>query len=160
MNPFSFSAPQAVAAVVLARGDAPQVLGTAFAFTSRTHFLTATHCLPSEGFSPGALQLHLPAWGQVRPVTWVCRHPSADLAVLRVDGIPDDPLTPFRGVSGALRIGDDFRAFGFPQNVRGPARGTSSPRLFKGHYQGFADYEGRWGHRYKSGEMSVPAPAV
>jgi hypothetical protein len=155
--------------------DEPVFLGTCFAFRSRRNFLTAAHCVANLE----SRQLAVVNVGDERKVIWrgvsgVERHPTADIAVLHTLPMSDegrntigpeaaateDQTEGFQGYVSNYGIGEDFHAYGFPENIFGDEQRTPTPRLFKGHFQRFLEYESRHlQYRYFAGEMSIPAPA-
>jgi hypothetical protein len=70
---------------------------------------------------------------------------------------PED-VEPFWGAVGNYSLGEQFHAFGYPEDVAADVPGPT-PRLFTGHFQRFFDYHSFAGFRYPAGELSLPAPA-
>lgn len=109
-------------------------LGSCFAFRDPRVFVTAAHCV-SE-LEAGQLAIWVPGSGNIefvrpgeehewtgirpplKPVAQVLCHDDADLAILR---IPHDaePTDPFWGSVGNVALGEEFHAFGYPENVLG-----------------------------------------
>jgi Trypsin-like peptidase domain len=155
--------------------DSPVFLGSCFAFRSQRAFLTAAHCVGDVKSS----QLAVVNVGENRKVIWrpvsnVERHPSADIAVIRTlpmtdaerevigerESSTEDRTEPFWRHVSNYGIGEDFHAFGFPENIFGDEQRAPTPRLFKGHFQRFMEYESRHlPYQYFAAEMSIPAPA-
>lgn len=147
--------------------DKADWLGTAFAFRDGSHYLTASHCVP-DGL-PSGLTVSLPSgvagMGFVGHVRSFVRHPTADLAILTVEGDPPGALEgaaePFLSVGFAGReIAEEFLAFGYPMS-REPAPTFSeigpTMRVFVGHYQRtFSHRES--GREFEAAELSIPAP--
>jgi hypothetical protein len=157
------------AAGVLAReqGDEPEWLGTAFAFRDASHYLTASHCVPDV--LPSGLTVSLASgvagMGFVGRVRSVVRHPSADVAVLTIEGDPpgsiEDAAEPFQAVGFVGReMAEEFLAFGYPMS-REPAPTFPgigpTPRVFVGHYQRTFPYRERL-YEFEAGELSIAAP--
>jgi hypothetical protein len=174
MPPFN---PLQAVATIWAREIKPEplFLGSCFAFRSARTFLTAAHCVTGVE----ARQLAVVNVGEDRRVIWrgvsdVEEHPTADIAALRTlpmsdaarevigerEAATEDRTEPFWGHVSNYGIGEDFHAFGFPENIFGDEQRTPTPRLFKGNFQRFMEYESRHlRYRYFAGEMSIAAPA-
>lgn len=98
------------------------------------------------------------------PVDRIARHPTADIAMLFLQG--EDarseagyPTLAFWDGVGNWSLGEEFLAYGYPSE--GPTEGASnSPvaRLFRGYFQRFMHFETPGGFQYLGGEMSIPAP--
>lgn len=144
-------------------------LGTAFAFRDGSHFLTASHCVPSELPPESRLTVSLASgvagMGFVGRVRSFVRHQTADLAVLTVEGDPPGALEaaadPFSSVGFAGReIAEEFLAFGYPMS-REPAPTFPgigpTMRVFVGHYQRIYPYRDD-SHEFEAAELSVAAP--
>jgi S1-C subfamily serine protease len=131
--------------------------GTACAFRTGRHFLTARHCigdLPDSGIVVVLPQADPPF---VKQVCAVNRHPIADLAVLEITD--DSPrVTPFLAVSAELSLGESFFAFGYPEDATlNPD--TPPPRLFVGNIQRYFHHtDPLTTSNYLAGEMSMAAP--
>ena len=104
-----------------------------------------------------------------RHVEEVIKHPDeADIALMRVTPMDreagrEDPAEPFRNYAGnedTYAMGNDFIAFGYPEDIFGEDQGAITARLFKGSFQRFfPEYRSRHlGFRYLAGEMSIAAP--
>jgi hypothetical protein len=90
-------------------------------------------------------------------VVQVDRHPGADLAVISVES-RDHKVQPFKAV-GALEAGQDFIAFGYPENVYGPHQRMPTARIFKGHVQRLFTHRSHQGFDYFAAELSIGCPA-
>jgi S1-C subfamily serine protease len=136
----------------------PRLLGTCFAFRHRTRFLTAAHCvgrLAAEEIGivlPNAISV-----GTYR-VQSVARHPTADLAVLKV-AEADLPSIDTFGYFGAHALGQGFMAYGFPEDVFGDTPLRPTERVFRGFIQRFMAHKSYQGYEYDALEMSIGAPA-
>lgn len=134
--------------------------GTCFAFRHSTHFLTAAHCVERLA----ANQLGLSIYLEDQPdndgldVLDVVQHPSADIAVVRVSPWPGELFPPYRGVTTGYRPGDEFAAFGYPEDTTGQADVAPIPRYFRGHFQRFFEYRSPLGYSYLAGELSIRTP--
>ena len=134
----------------------PTVLGTCFAFRYPTTFLTARHVFRRA--NPQELAISFLTIPGLRPVVEVHAHPSADLAVLKTADVNTAGIEPFWDVVSNLSIGEEFFAYGFPEDLLFGSGGTPA-RLFTGHYQRFFDFDSPHNYRYVAGEMSIPCPA-
>lgn len=159
---------------ISSRGLMQHFLGSCFAFRDPHAYLTAAHCVGE--LDPERLAVWVPGGGPVeyvredevqtwtgvshplKPVTQAVRHESADIAVLRV-AEDTHPVEPFWGSAGNFALGEEFRAFGYPENVLGQTARMPTARLFTGHYQRFFQHQSHAGYSYLAGEMSIPAPA-
>ena len=134
----------------------PTFLGSCFAFGDERTYLTAGHCLPDDEQAAAHVYVMRPGRGGMRQVLDVRRHPSADLAVLRVNPIAGAD-EPFWTSIGPCKAGDDFIAFGFPEDTINGIAGMPTARVFKGNVQRLFNLENSGG--VLAAEMSVPAPA-
>jgi S1-C subfamily serine protease len=142
-------------------GVKPRITGTCFLLRYEHYAITAAHCVPAEATS---LTVALPRQQRAMPVTSITRHPTADVALLsgepsvteKREGYPE---RSFWDCPSNWALGEQFMAYGFPEetNSEGPIQAT--PRLFVGHYQRFFEFNSPSNFRYTAGEMSVPAPA-
>ena len=132
------------------------VLGTAFAFRQPTTFLTAAHCVSGVGdnlqvlmFAPG---------GEVGfKVKEAVKHPSADISIIETQDSRDD-VTPFWNFVSNYEWGEEFIAFGYPEDIFGERRSVT-PRLFRGYFQRIYAHRSYRGYEYKAAELSIGAPA-
>jgi len=66
---------------------------------------------------------------------------------------------PFWDFVSNFELGEEFFAFGYPEDTFGPSRGGVTPRLFKGYYQRYMTYHSPVSNcSYNAGEMSIGAP--
>jgi hypothetical protein len=77
---------------------------------------------------------------------------------VKLAGEDPEDVEPFWGAVGNYSLGEQFHAFGYPEDVAADKPGPT-PRLFTGHFQRFFDYRSFAGFRYRAGELSLPAPA-
>ncbi|SRR6266568_943527 len=149
MNPLT-----AVGLLLHVNRDPPDFLGSCFAFRRQTHFLTAAHCIGT--LAPKDLAVSVLHATGTHAVETIHRHPKADLAILALRGaVPDsDVFGPF----GAVGLGQDFGAYGFPEDVFGVTAAPTA-RFFKGHIQRFTRHHSHQGYEYTALEMSIGAPA-
>lgn len=132
-------------------------LGSCFAFREPHAFVTAGHCV--DALEPAELRLVVPrVLRPPVPVETVARHPSADVAVVRVPPETASPVQPFWNAVGNYGWGEEFFAYGYAEDRGRTADLAPTPRLFKGHYQRFFDQDSFAGYRYTAGEMSIPSP--
>jgi hypothetical protein len=75
---------RAVGSVFVRRGDASAFRGTCFAFRHANRVLTAGHCV--EGLQPEVIEVAFPGAAGRSIAVGVVRHPTADLALLRLAG--------------------------------------------------------------------------
>jgi hypothetical protein len=136
-----------------------ETLGSCFAFRHQNNILTAAHCVGSLAahemavVGPGNNDLI------VRLVQDVHRHPSADVALLRLESNNNDTSQPFLDCVGNFSLGEDFVAYGFPEDVFGKTARKPVPRLFKGYFQRFMPYKSHMGFEYLAGELNIGCPA-
>lgn len=133
-------------------------LGSCFAFRQPTHFLTASHCVPTD---VKLARIVMPGAPAPIPVASALYHPTADLALVTIDA---ENLSykaywePFWDLVGNWTMGEDFMAFGYPMDTVISEDPGPTPRLFRGHYQRF------WPHKvgsffYVAGELSIASPS-
>jgi hypothetical protein len=134
----------------------PSFLGSCFAFGDERTYLTAAHCMPDGDEERADVHVMRPGRGGMRQVLNVRRHPSADLAVLQVNPIAGAE-EPFWTSVAPCQAGDDFVAFGFPEDTINGIAGTPTARVFKGNIQRLFNLENSGG--VLGAEMSIPAPA-
>ena len=137
-------------------GAKPTFLGTCFAFRSSRRFLTAAHCI--SGLDPKEIGIFVPETGNTLSVVSEQQHPEADITVLSTADPLQHNLQPFVDHTSRHEIGEDFMAFGFPEDVFAVDRRQPVPRLFKGHFQRFFEHKSHLGFRYVAGELSVGCP--
>jgi hypothetical protein len=82
--------------------------------------------------------------------------PEADVAVLRANAGEPPSLEPFWNTVTNWSLGEDFFAYGYPEDRPGPGTFPTA-RLFKGHFQRFMAHESHMGFRYFAGELSTGA---
>jgi hypothetical protein len=147
--------PNSTALVFLKREGQPfEFLGTACAYRSGQHYLTAAHCV--RELEPEALCLIAPGEAELVWVESVATHPTADIALLIAK--KDAPAAePFWMTMGEIDLGEQFTAFGYPEDVVGRTP-MPTPRCFVGHFQRFFSHESFMGYRYRAAELSISAP--
>jgi hypothetical protein len=138
------------------RGDT--LLGSCFAIRDSRVFLTAAHCIGElEARSVVVRSAGIP---ERRLVLHIVRHPSADLALLEIPKADEEGAEPFVYAVSNWSLGEDFYAFGYPEDLFGEHQGRPTPRLFKGHFQRFMPtYKSKLSYVYVAAELSIPAPA-
>lgn len=134
----------------------PRFLGSCFAYGDEKTYLTAAHCVPVDDEDARHVFVMRPGIGGMRQVLAVSRHPRADLAVLQVNPV-QGPDEPFWASPAPCDAGDDFVAFGFPEDTIDEIAGVPTARIFKGHVQRLFPLPDQGGAI--AAEMSVPAPA-
>jgi hypothetical protein len=133
--------------------------GTCFAFRQSDTFLTAAHCV--SDIDAATLFVHVPAAREFHAVAEIERHPSADVALLRLAGSAwPGEVEPFVRTKPFTALGMEFMAYGFPEDATAPDEEPLTPtqRLFRGYLQRQLIYR-RAGYEYSAGEMSIPSPA-
>ncbi|GAA2170141.1 S1 family peptidase [Pedococcus bigeumensis] len=148
----------------LAHDDVVRFMGTCFLYGEDDLVATAKHCVAPEG-----LLVRFPLAGEERKVVEVHRHPTADLALLRLDRTLRDvtdlptgrtgearPRYAFWGQSAVAGIGSPIQAFGYPGPATPIGTAPQEPRLFRGYVQSF-HRAGDFG-RHQVHEVSFPGP--
>jgi trypsin-like peptidase len=139
-------------------------LGTCFAFRHPHYLLTAAHCvgeLTETGLavaSPADIEGSSLLVNRVQVSQSIIKHPTADVAIVTVAEANADPAEAFWDCVSNYSLGEDFFAFGFPENVFGEHSRQPTPRLFKGYFQRFMEYQSYIGYKYKAGELNIPCP--
>lgn len=137
-------------------------IGTCFAFGNSDCFLTAAHCI--DGVDYENLQV-LPYHDQIlRKVSRAKVHPSADLAIVYLDGLCAAPLkvtfAPYKKCVARRGLGEEFGAFGFPEDFMGPNQGSPTPRVFRGYFQRFMEHKSvKRKYSYLAAELSIACPS-
>lgn len=135
--------------------------GTAFALANRRIFITAAHVLENAK----DIVLITPSSATIRPVQNCILHPTADLAIVRIEKNDKDTFQPFSDYGSSISVGDDFIAYGYPENSPFFSESTNTAkdaRLFKGHAQRLIvdykseAYSGKF--NYPGLELSIPCP--
>lgn len=165
MSPFNPIAATAQLMKLGPGGGFSVLAGTCFGFRHPDYYVTAAHCV--AGIEEVLVSQSAPTSRantmSVRLVqaSAILRHDEADLAVLKVDPKVAAPITaPFAGhLVSNYALGEDFMAYGYPEDVYGPDPQRATPRLFKGHYQRFFGHRSHMGYRYPGAELSVGCPA-
>jgi hypothetical protein len=85
-------------------------------------------------------------------------HPEADLAVIKLKSDGREIVEPFRGIDDITGIGDDYCAYGYPEDSIGPNAGEPTARLFRGYSQRSMPYQSNLGYEYAAIELSFPCP--
>lgn len=134
------------------------VLGTCFAYRHPTRFLTAHHVIRER--EPSTLRIFFSGGlSLVLPVTAIHPHANADIAILEINDTGSlSGIVPYSGILTGIHFGEDYGAFGFPEDLFNEHAGGSPHRLISGYYQRFFDFE-RAGYRYRAGELASAAPA-
>lgn len=129
--------------------------GSAAVYRDRDTLLTAAHCIPEKM----RLFARLPGENsRPRIAVHIERHPTADLALVKLDPRTTDELVGqvYLRPSGLLIEGGDFHGVGYP--AEGGSDGAVG-RYFKGHFQRRFVFDAMKPYSYLAGEMSIPAPA-
>ena len=142
-----------IAPLAIRPADRWEFAGTAFCFRAPEYLITAAHCVAE--MTPDRVGYANPE-GRIIQALSVEKHPSADVAVLRVstDGAF---LSPFWDFVGNYGLGEEFWTYGFPYEDLKSGLKQLLPRLFHGYFQRIFDYShGPW--RYAAAEINTPAP--
>jgi hypothetical protein len=132
------------------------LLGTAFAFRTGQHYLTAAHCIGD--LSPSDIYLNVRGLDDLMSVAHVERHPTADVALLVLES-DIEQAEPFMLIREEQAIGPQFFAFGYPEDAMEGKAPSPKPRVFIGHYQRFFHHKSLHTDReYDAVELSIPAP--
>lgn len=152
MNP-----PDAAALLFQQQAETWTFLGTSFAFREERMLLTAAHCV--KGIDVKELAVLFPSnQASAYCVESVTVHPVADIAICRTEPLPSGLISPFSGV-GEAGPGQEFIAFGFPEDESGPGGGRQpTARIFRGYFQRTLEFKSRFGYEYRAAELSIPAP--
>jgi hypothetical protein len=86
------------------------------------------------------------------------RHPSADIAMLRISAVDAGLIDPFWNYVSNYSYGEEFAAFGYPEDVFGPDASQPVARLFRGHFQRVLRYKSHLGYEYDAAELSIGCP--
>ncbi len=141
--------------IVYENAEPARFLGTCFAFRDSMYFLTARHCVGT--LRAEQVGIELPSVNTSHSVRAIVPHPTADLAVLILNGdAPDIDTFRFFGVHA---LGQDFMAYGFPEDVFGETPPRPTERLFRGYIQRYMVFRSPEGYVYDALELSIGAPA-
>jgi hypothetical protein len=144
-------------AALLHSPDPGAFLGTCFPFRDPTCFLTAAHCAGELPAKELAIGLPMGDAGVV-PVVAVERHPTADIALLRIAQTTAGEITPFWNLNDRYSLGDSFAAFGYTEDTFGPEPRLPVARQFRGHIQRVLRYVSPLGYEYDAAELSIGCP--
>ncbi len=144
---------------ILTRRDDGAFLGSCFIFRYPEFVLTAAHVV--EGVSAKESVVSLPcsrAASEQFAVREIHTHPTADLAVVRID--PPDEMDITWAISQLFddrTYGIDIVAYGYPAHS---ASGVivPTPRLFKGHVQRYFNHVSHLGYEYVAAELNFGCP--
>ncbi len=142
--------------VLKEHGNLFPLLGSCFAYRSPVHFLTAAHVVRE---CPKEVIVFLPGNGVMCPVQSLKFHPTADIAMMLVQPHPMNFVEPFLGVGAECSLGDEYCAYGFPEDSRAAGAPRPTPRLFRGYFQRFMKHSSHMGYSYAAGEISTACPA-
>lgn len=136
------------------------LLGTCFAFKRPNYFLTAAHCI--EKLAVDQLVIAPNDRRNLAVADRVIFHPTADLAILYVEGERSVTGENYFRKIVPPSMGGDYYAYGFPDIDNDKIR----PRAFVGNFQNFRDHTSHMKHpetsrpyKYVGGEMSNACPA-
>ncbi|MFN2430220.1 MAG: serine protease [Cryomorphaceae bacterium] len=134
-----------------------QFLGSGFIFRGSRTLLTANHCV-------GELKAHeiivqvLVTNNRSYRVTEIIKNPTADIAILRVDGIDEREIGfPKYKLFDDRAYGIEVMACGFPEETY-LKKPVPTARVFRGHVQRFVNYKSHLGYEYLAAELSFRCP--
>jgi hypothetical protein len=137
-------------------GAMPAFLGTCFAYRNRAYFLTAAHVVADRQLA--RLAVLSPREGVFSTPRAVHLHPEADIAILVLHPPGREIIEPFWGSVSNYALGEEYFAYGFPEDYRGPRQGQPTARLFRGYFQRFMPHVSHMRYKYIAGELSTPCP--
>jgi hypothetical protein len=108
----------------------PRFLGTCFAFGDGRTYLTAAHCVPADDEDAKSVYVMRPSRGGMRQVLAVRRHPPPIWRFSMSIPSPVQP-EPFWMSFAPCEAGDDFIAFGFPEDTINGIAGVPTARCSK-----------------------------
>jgi hypothetical protein len=85
-------------------------------------------------------------------------HPSVDVAVMILASPGRDSVEPFWNHVGNWSLGEEYLAFGYPEDFVGRKEAMPTARLFRGHFQRFMRHKSHMGFEYLAAELSTPCP--
>jgi len=134
---------------------AASFLGSCFAFRRAEFFLTAAHVL--RGYQLGELRVICAADRQLYRIRTIETHPRADVALAVLSDAPQ--TDPFWNVVSP-HLGEDFIAYGYPEDPFPGLGLVPTPRIFKGHIQRhIRNYKSdSTRYEYDAIELSMPCP--
>jgi hypothetical protein len=140
------------------RSDSSQLRfsGTCFGFRQPGFMITAQHVLNGASERDVTITILLDRIEEGIGVDKIIRHPSADIAILKIDssiGIFDR----FDDISPIPEMGANVTAFGYPEDTASSGS-TPTPRYFKGHVQRRYRHKSHLGYEYLAAELSFGAP--
>jgi hypothetical protein len=136
----------------------PQFLGTCVAMRHSNAFLAAAHCV--ESVDARTLFVDCPSASELYAVESIENHPTADLVILRLGGnVWAQGISPFSEIHPEPAWGEDFAAFGFPEDVFGDAPAQPTARVFRGYIQRLFQYQGPASYGYLAAELNIACPA-
>ncbi len=140
------------------RGDSGtyRFAGTCFGFRYPGIMVTAAHVIRDATEADVTVTILLDEVEEGVSVNEIIRHPTADLAILKID----DAIEIFDYFSdiGPLPVmGANISAFGYPEDTQ-PNGPRPTPRYFKGHVQRTHRHSSYLGYGYIAAELSFGAP--
>jgi Trypsin-like peptidase domain len=137
-------------------GPTATFVGSGFLFRNGVSVITAAHVV--DGLNPTNASFVLPhtlplEYHELRAIQ-TC--PSADLAILALKSPSSAP--PFSNHVSNYSVGEDFMAYGFPEDIMADSPNIQTPRLFRGHYQRYFYHHSKLGYGYNAAEASIPFP--
>lgn len=132
-------------------------LGSCFIFRDVNTLLTAAHCV--DDYTSQDIQLAIHVLGnRLFNVLDVQRHPTADLAVLKVQGVDERSVGfPKYALFDDRGYGAEVEACGFPEDITIDSSAPTA-RVFRGHVQRFVEWKSHMGYRYLAAELSFRCP--
>lgn len=133
-------------------------LGSCFVFRDVNTLLTAAHCVADLEPDEVVLEILVPG-DHVYEVETIERHPTADLAVLKVNGVDERQIRmPNYSIVDDRSYGVEVISCGFPEDSS-IVKMIPTPRFFRGYVQRFVEWPSHLGYRYLAAELSFRCPA-
>jgi len=137
----------------------PQFVGTCFAYREYGFLLTTAHNVKDIDPERLSVSIYLDQVERGLDVEVIGIHPTADLAVLRIDDpFPDLRIFDyFQGVADDYDAGELVSAFGYLSQTTAVGE-KPVPRFFRGNIQRLFQYDSLLGYKYIAIELSFGSP--
>lgn len=132
-------------------------LGSGFVFRHANTLLTAAHCVQNLTANDLVVQM-LVTPGKIYEAIGLERHPSADVAIIRLRDVNEREIgwQPY-SIFDDREFGLEVIACGFPEDIE-MGRRAPTARVFRGHIQRFVEWTSYLGYRYLAAELSFRCP--